>query len=152
MPKLPHFLWKRVRGAGSILHSPVRSSYHHTSPLLLAAHLHRGGEDDRSLHPLPGAGPLGGHAGHQGVRSVTVPPSSSPVLQPWGGCPHTTGQGNVCRGGCRETGEWGGDFGPSVGCRRALKPGFRFLCSPSGAKLWPYLAPFASVTLQVYEL
>lgn len=29
----------------------------------------------------------------------------------------------------------GEDFGLNVGSRKALKPGFRFLCSPSGVKL-----------------
>lgn len=49
------------------------SPHHHVSSLLPpAAHLHRGRKDDRSLHPLPRAGPLGGHAGHQSVRSVAA--------------------------------------------------------------------------------
>jgi len=85
------------------------SPHHPISSLLpLAAHLHWGRKDDRSLHPLPRAGSLCGHAGHQGVRSVMA---SAPPASGWRSA-------NRWAAGEQQRGAGG-----SVGCERDLSPG-----------------------------
>lgn len=68
------------------------------------ADLHHRGEDDRDLHPLPGAGSLCCHACHQGFRWVLPEP-----LWRWAkiqGAPGEEGSQGSGAGGTRKG--WGG--------------------------------------------